>query len=308
MEKFRIGIVGLGVISKYYIHALDNLEEIELVAVCDINLDRMSKFKELGIDCYVNYKDLLKRNDIHGVIVNVPNNMHYEICKESLLSGKNVCCEKPLTINLADASDLVNLSKSVNETLFTAFHRRYNINFISYLEKQESLENIKSVRGRYFEDIEEHAGDDKWYLVPEKCGGGCIADNGPNVFDTLSFFLGKMKVVNANVIRDDRGIDMEAYIDLENENGLPIRVELDWRYSLGEKKDLLIIMSDGRDIYIDMLQDFEEFKSSLHHEYKGILMDFYNKVKEGKTFGEDGYDAVRLVNEVYSLEKRIITN
>ncbi|WP_028595984.1 Gfo/Idh/MocA family protein [Paenibacillus assamensis] len=301
--QLNIGMIGMGVISKYYVDALTNrLSNPVLTAVCDLNESRLQPFREKGISSYLDYQELLKRDDIHAVVINVPNDKHFEICKQALLAGKHVCCEKPMTLKLDEARQLVELSRAAKLTMFTAFHRRYNVHFEKALERLTSLEDVSFVTASYLEKIEEHAGDDQWYLQPERCGGGCVADNGPNVYDTLAFFLGHMKVQSVDITRDERNIDMEARVELVTEEGIPVTVDLDWAYPNGEQKDVRIVFKDGGEIYIDMLDGFQQFKSSLFHEYEAILVDFVAKIEEGNCHGEDGYDAVRLVHETYEAE------
>ncbi|NPC91340.1 Gfo/Idh/MocA family oxidoreductase [Bacillus sp. WMMC1349] len=301
--SLRIGIIGMGVISKFYVFALQNkLNNPLLTAVCDLNAERLKNFNDSEVWCFSHYHDLLAREDIDAVIVNVPNDKHFEICRDALKAGKHVCCEKPLTLTMEEAEELVAISREMNVTLFTAFHRRYNLHFVQALEKLTSREEIAAVHASYLELIEEHAGEDKWYLQPERCGGGCVADNGPNVFDTLSFFLGKMRVQAANIIRDEHHVDIKAYIQLITNSDIKVHVELDWGYLHGEKKDVLIMLKNGQKIYVDMLEGFPEFKSSLYHEYEQILLDFKRQIELGNCHGEAGLDAVRLVQETYETE------
>ncbi|GIQ68045.1 gfo/Idh/MocA family oxidoreductase [Xylanibacillus composti] len=299
----RVGMIGMGVISKYYVHAMQNRPDTpELAAVCDLNEERMKPFAESGTPCFTDYHELLRQADIDAVIVNVPNDKHYAICMDALLAGKHVCCEKPMTLTLREAGELVALSRKTGITLFTAFHRRYNMHFVQALEAVTSHDEIVSVRASYLEKIEEHAGEDKWYLQPERCGGGCVADNGPNVFDTLAYFLGHLTVRSADIVRNERNVDLEARIRLESDTGIPAEVHLDWNYPYGEKKDVHIVLKDGREIAIDMLAGFTAFKSSLYHEYEAILHDFAANIAMGGCHGEDGYDAVRLVHDTYRAE------
>ncbi|QAS06950.1 gfo/Idh/MocA family oxidoreductase [Bacillus subtilis] len=293
----KIGIIGLGVISKYYVEAIKQLDSFTLSAVCDIQKEKMSPFPEA--EHYTDYRTFLEKADIDGVVINVPNHMHYDICRYALECGHHICCEKPLTIELKDADRLAERSQQVQKTLFTAFHRRYNINFLNEMKKI-NLSQIKSVKARYLENIKEHAGSDSWYLEPDQCGGGCVADNGPNVFDTLSYFLGKLDVTGAQIWNNANDIDVQAVIQLKNGDGVQAQVELDWEFPHGERKDVDITLQDGTTIHIDMLKDFEVFKSSLYHEYEEILKDFKASIAAGNCFGESGQDAVRLVQEAYS--------
>ncbi|MBP2000261.1 putative dehydrogenase [Paenibacillus shirakamiensis] len=301
--KFRVGIIGMGVISKFYVHALQNkLDNPVLTAVCDLSEQRLAPFREQGIPAYQDYNELLDRADIDGVIINVPNDKHFEICRDALLKGKHVCCEKPMTMNMEEADELVRIATTVNRTMFTAFHRRYNVHFEKALRQIAEEDEIIKVTATYLEKIEEHAGDDQWYLQPERCGGGCIADNGPNVYDTLAFFLGKLEVISADITRNEHHLDMEAHVELVTQSGAPVSVHLDWAYPHGEKKDVTIYLKSGQVLYADMLEGFTEFKASLYHEYEEITLDFLAKAETNTCHGEDGRDAVRLVRDTYLAE------
>jgi len=299
----RVGMIGMGVISRFYVDALKHrLDNPQLVAVCDLSEDRMLPFKEQGLHCFPDYKEMLRKEDIDAVIVNVPNDKHFEICRDAMLAGKHVCCEKPMTLSLPEAEELVRLSRTTGRTLFTAFHRRYNVHLVRALSSLQSNKEIASVTASYLEKIEDHAGFDQWYLQPERCGGGCVADNGPNVYDTLAFFLGRMTVVSAHIVRNPRNVDIEAKVELVTPEGIPVSVHLDWAYPYGEKKDVVVHLKNGETVAVDMLAGFTEFKSSLYHEYEEILKDFAVKIESGDCHGDDGLDAVRLVHETYGTE------
>jgi predicted dehydrogenase len=301
----RIGLVGLGVISKFYLAALDRLENPVLAAICDLHEAKLERYRRRGASlpppfaCYTDYRDLLGRADIDAIVINVPNDQHVRICKDALLADKHVCCEKPLATCLKDAQELVDLSQQTGKTLFTAFHRRYNSNVQEALKQLPRANTVAHVTANYLERIEDHAGDDRWYLQPERCGGGCVADNGPNVYDTLSSFLGRLSVVSATLDLDEHGVDRRARVDLTTSARVPVRVHLDWAYDFGEKKDVTIHLTNGQQIYADMLGGFAGFKTSLFHEYEAVLTDFVRVVIAGGRHGEDGLDAVRLVEETY---------
>jgi predicted dehydrogenase len=295
----KIGLIGLGVISKYYLAALNTRQDVTLGAVCDIDPTKGASFQDKGVFFTTDYKELISRDDISGVIVNVPNHLHYEICRSALLAGRHVCCEKPLTISYNDAERLTELATARERILFTAFHRRYNSHVINLANYLQDAPPIRTIQARYYEKIEEHCGRDKWYLDPAKCGGGCIADNGPNVFDTLLYLLGPLEVVSATVTYNSLGIDVQAEISLQSHNGIRAEVLLDWEYPDGEKKDLSLLMENGTQVYADMLAGYSAFKSSLYHEYEGILEDFISLINGQKHQPDTGGEVVRLVETAY---------
>jgi L-arabinose 1-dehydrogenase len=301
-QVVKIGMIGLGVISKYYLRAIEAAPSLELTAVCDLDDERLKAVNHMRIFTTNSSAQLLER-EVDAVIVNVPNDQHFAICREALLAGKHVCCEKPLAVNALQAGELTAIARTRDRVLHTAFHRRYNTNVCKAKETLAHLGQPARVRAHYFEKIEDHCGSDNWYLQAERCGGGCIADNGPNVFDTLIELFGELRVTGALSERSDRGTDMQAALSLHDGRGMPIHVELDWEYKLGEKKDILLEYENAL-VEIDMLAGSPGFKNSLWHEYVGLLQEFCERVVAGRTDGDRGYLVAEMVRQAYELDER----
>lgn len=299
----NVGVIGLGVIAKYYLAAFPESGTARLAAVCDLNADKTRVYLGSEITVWQDYTALLADPAIEAVIINLPNDLHYAACYAALKAGKHVCCEKPLTLNHQQALDLQQVAIQVQKTLFTAFHRRYNQPLTELKARIPATEQIARVDIYYREKIEEHAGNDTWYLDPAKCGGGCIADNGPNAFDTLAWLLGPLRVINVEVVRDDRDIDIEAIIDLETHSGLAVRTWLDWAWAHGEDKRVVFTLKNGEQLAGDMLEGSVAFKSSLFHEYARVIDDFALHIEQHRGRGEEGVTATALVDHCYAIEK-----
>ncbi|HEX5543516.1 MAG TPA: Gfo/Idh/MocA family oxidoreductase [Micromonospora sp.] len=301
MTTLRIGVIGLGVISKFYLAAMDADPSVELVGVCDLREEALAPFRG-RVDCYRDHRQLLDRPDLDAVVVNVPNDAHGTICRDALLRGRSVCVEKPLTVDLAEGRALAELARQQGLTLFTAFHRRYNTNVLALRDRLPSGVPIRSVTVRYLEKIEEHVGNDRWYLDMDRCGGGCVADNGPNAFDLARFLLGEVALERVNITRDADGVDRQAIVTLRAESGALATIELDWSYPHGEAKDVEVVLADGRIERADMLDGYDEFKGSLWHEYIGIFADFTEAVRQRADRAREGVLMLELVHEAYRAE------
>ncbi|WP_030265666.1 Gfo/Idh/MocA family protein [Streptomyces violens] len=301
----RIGLIGLGVISRFYLAALAREAGAELAAVCDPDETRLAAAPP-GVPRYRNHHELLHHADVDAVVVNVPNDLHYPVCRDALAAGRAVCVEKPLTTKPSDARHLARLALDAGVPLFTSFHRRYNTEVNALLDRLPSHPPITSLTVRYEEMIEEHAGQDRWYLDPDRCGGGCVADNGPNAFDLVRLFLGDTHVTEAAVRRDAHGVDRQASVRLAAASGAVARVELDWSYP-GERKTIEVRLADGTVDSADMLAGHPEFKGSLWHEYVGVLRDFTDVLAGRRTAGHppgpDGLAALELVADTYAHER-----
>lgn len=209
---------------------------------------------------------------------------HVEICESALRAGKHVCCEKPLALTRGQARGALLVAETLNLTLFTAFHRRYNVNLPA--PGSLSLADVWEVEVRYLERIEDHSAGEAWYAMDAWEGGGAIVDNGPNAFDVLRHLFGEVSVSKVDVQRSSRGVDMAAEILGSVGDGRTARIRLDWAYD-GEVKDLLLYRRDGTISRYDMLGGFTTFKSSLRHEYDGVLAEFSRLVasREPDPFG-----------------------
>ncbi|NYH54657.1 putative dehydrogenase [Nocardiopsis arvandica] len=326
----RVGLVGLGVISRFYLAALRTVPGLELVAVCDRNPAVLAA-RPAGVPGYTDHARMLDEAAPDAVVVTAPNDAHARICADALGWGAAVCVEKPLALDSAQAEPLTELARQRGTPLFTAFHRRYNSG-VARLREDLAGRRVVEVTVRYLERIEEHAGTDTWYLDPDRCGGGCVADNGPNAFDLVESLLGPVDVVAARVDRDAAGTDRRAEVELRARGaraggrppvtgdgrrgggrgrgptvgdgpwagGARARVLLDWSHP-GERKDVEVRTDDGTDLRTDMLAGHPGFKGSLWHEYVGVLTEFEWRVREGLVEDPGGPSALKLVGDAYRL-------
>ena len=298
----RLGIVGLGVISGYYLKAVDEVPGVRLSAVCDLREDALRPYRG-RIPCHTGHRALLEAEPLDAIVVNVPNDRHAEVCRDAMAAGRAVCVEKPLATRYEDGAELARMARESGTVLYTAFHRRYNDNVLDLLRKVRATAPISSMRVRYLERIEEHVGHDQWYLDPERCGGGCVADNGPNAFDLVRLFLGDVELAGVEIERDAHGVDRQPVVTLLAGSGATATVELDWSYASGERKDVEVRLADGTVLDADMLAGHPGFKKSLEHEYVGILDAFVQAVRAGRDTSAGGLAALELVDACYRAER-----
>jgi predicted dehydrogenase len=296
-----VGLIGLGSIAPYFVRALDRDPEASLAAVCDVDPAARQRYAGRGLPAYPDVAGLLAASEVDAIVLTLPNHLHHPVAAAALRRGIPVCCEKPLTTGPAEAAELVALSRESGAALFTAFHRRYNANLRALPGRLPTGVAVTAIRCRYLENIEEHAGGDAWYLDRDRCGGGCVIDNGPNALDALRFLFGPLRLTGAEVSDVRSGVEFAARLELRTAGGTPVKVELDWALPAGETKDVTVTLADGSTVVADMLAGHPGFKQSLEHEYTGIVAEFRATVAAGGDHGQDGAEIVALVDEAYRL-------
>jgi predicted dehydrogenase len=296
----RVGVLGLGTISRYYLPALAAHPDCRVTAVCDLKPPKLAGFPA-GVACHENYRAVLTSDDVDAVVVNLPNHLHFQVCRAALLAGKHVCCEKPLTADPGEAVELEAIAARADRTLFTAFHRRYNRNALRLAERMRARPAPARATLTYLERIEDHCGTDAWYLDPNRCGGGCVIDNGSNAFDTALQLLGPIRLRNARIDLDAAGSDRRAVIELDTHGGGTATIRLDWGYEDGEDKAVVVEWDDLPPDRADLLAGFPAFKSSLDHEYEAVVHDFVRTAAYGRPRRDTGREVAELVSAAYRL-------
>lgn len=112
-RKIRWGYMGAGRIAGWFATGMSVLEDAELYAIASRTLEKGEKFaKEYGFTrAYGSYDEMLKDPDVDIVYVATPVAEHYSCVKKCLEAGKNVLCEKALTVNAAQAAELIDLAR-----------------------------------------------------------------------------------------------------------------------------------------------------------------------------------------------------
>ncbi|MFI0805461.1 Predicted dehydrogenase [Amycolatopsis lurida] len=223
-----VGGVGLSVISRFYLDAIEHSREFALAAVCDLH---PASLADVAAPRYRDHRAMLTAGGLDAVIVTTPNDINTRVSKDVLDAGLPVCVEKPLAIKLVDGEALADLAATQDVAMFTAFHRRYNRNVRTLHDKLVNAAPITSMIVRCWEDIEEQTGDDTWYLDAASRGGGCVANNGANALDLVHLFLGPVALRDVRITRDANGVDRRATLELDRAT-----IDLDWSFP-GEVKE-----------------------------------------------------------------------
>lgn len=104
-KKLKVGVIGLGFIGEKYVNILNDCSLSELVAVSDIDSNKLKLIKEkFACHIYINYLELLARKDIDAVCICLPEVLHKDAAVQAARHGKHILLEKPIAPNASDAN------------------------------------------------------------------------------------------------------------------------------------------------------------------------------------------------------------
>jgi UDP-N-acetyl-2-amino-2-deoxyglucuronate dehydrogenase len=126
-RSVRVALVGCGRISGSHVAAIDKVDGLELIAVCDVEIDRARALAdERGIPAFRTIEELLAGTDSDVVAVCTPSGLHPAHGIAAARAGKHVVAEKPMAISLADADALVQACDAAGVHLFVVKQNRLN--------------------------------------------------------------------------------------------------------------------------------------------------------------------------------------
>lgn len=127
MDRVRIGVIGLGIMGRQYVQICMSHPLSEVVAVCDIDQERVNdvsaRYRING--GYTDYRKMLERHDLDGVVVATPDTLHFAPVKAVLESGRHVHVEKPFTTSVAEADELIRIEKQSGKKIQVSYNHRW---------------------------------------------------------------------------------------------------------------------------------------------------------------------------------------
>jgi len=125
MRKLKTAVIGVGYLGKFHADKYAALPNSELVAVVDNDEDTANSIaKKHNIQALTDYRPLLGKVD--AVSIAVPTSLHFEVARDFLSHGSHVLIEKPITVTVEQADELIELAKA-NKLLIQVGHlERFN--------------------------------------------------------------------------------------------------------------------------------------------------------------------------------------
>lgn len=225
-NKIVTGILSYGMSGRLF-HApfVDTNKGFEFYAVTERHVKK-AQSRYPGLISYNSVEDLLNDPKIELVIINTPNNTHYDFAKMALKAGKHVLVEKPFAATVAEATELFDLAQETDLAVMVYQNRRWDTDFQSVKSVIESgaLGNLIEVHFRF--DRYRREISPKSFKETPLPASGLSYDLGPHLLDQVISLFGKPLKWNKTLgtFRPESLVDDYMNVHLIYPNGLNVFV------------------------------------------------------------------------------------
>ena len=298
MKKLGVAVIGTGFWGRNHARVFKELEETELLAVCDINAERAkSVAKQFGVRAYTSIGKLLKRKDVEAVSNCVWSlNLAKETLK-ALKTGKHVLVEKPMATNVKQAEKLLQTAKEEGLHLTVGFLMRFipGIQHMKNAIEDKTIGNLVCATAKRVSEWPERIGD-----------VGVVKDTAIHDIDIIRYLFGEepIAVYAKTGSMKHKKFEDYAQIMLTFEGGKSAFIESNW---LTPYKTRTLVVTGSKALmkldYITQELTIEDAKETIQPRYpwqeplKLELQHFANcilKKEKPLITGMDGLKALQI--------------
>ena len=312
-----VAFIGAGFIAYMHLLAVRNNPHTKLVALASRSprvAEHRARIFDTETYTFDTMDEMLARDDIDIVCILSPNYLHAGHSLKAIEAGKHIILEKPMTVTLAEADEVINAAQSAGVGIGYAENQVYAPLLVRAREAIAggAIGAIRSATGVCGHSGPSPAG---WFRKPEFAGGGAHIDLGSHTLESILYLIGKpaIKRVNSCTMAEapEGGIDGKGEAMLETENGITIEMTSSWleeddefyyevegdtgriRAVFSPPPQFLTLYRDNgetENIEVPGQFDMQVDKYLASNGYVGQLADFESCFREGTTPTESGAD------------------
>lgn len=212
-RKIKMALVGCGRISNNHINAIKaHSNDLELVAICDTQPERLESLKkELGVNGFLSYEEMLKTSDADAVVLCTPSGLHAEQACLAAEYGKHVISEKPMATRWQDGLRMVKACDRAGVYLFVVKQNRQNatIKALKQAIDTNRFGRIYLVTSNVFwTRPQSYYSQDRWRGTWE-FDGGAFMNQASHYVDLLDWLIGPVESVQSMMGTLARNIEVE---------------------------------------------------------------------------------------------------
>lgn len=212
-SDLKVALIGCGRISGHHARSIVSLVGVDLVAVCDLDLEKARVYSdEFGVNAYQSYHQMLNEHpEINVVSIATPSGMHYEHAIEIITRyKKHVIVEKPTFIKPSQVREIYSKAAELGLQVFAVFQNRYNKAVTRVLQglSDNELGSVRTLAVRVRWCRPQRYYDLAAWRGTFAMDGGCLTNQGIHHIDLMRKMGGEVKRVLS--IHRTLGVDIEV--------------------------------------------------------------------------------------------------
>jgi len=248
----RVAVVGLGKMGMSHYAIVNAHPDVQIVAVCDGSsyiTDVLEKYT--GVKTFSDFGQMLAKVEMDAVIIATPSKAHASMVKACLEKGIHVFCEKPFTLDPADAQELTALAKIKGLVNQVGYHYRFVGAFqeVKRLLDAKAIGQVTHVLAEAYGPVVLRPKGSTWRTKREE-GGGCLYDYAAHPLNLLNWYFGMPTAVGGTVLNSifSKDTDDEVYATLHFGGGLSAQLSVNWSDESHRKMStkLTLLGTNGR--------------------------------------------------------------
>ena len=338
-EKIKIGILGCGRVCEHYIQKILISERVgtlyQVIACCDVDKKKSTYVGNIfSCRSYNNIEEFVQHKEMEVVVILTKSGQHYEHSKICMLNGLNVIVEKPLSLRIEHAEDLINISSKTGKFCSSIFQNRLNpaVEITKNAFEQERFGDLVSVSVRLRWCRLQEYYNDGWHGTWAQ-DGGVTNQQAIHHVDALTWICGNAKSVSAMSAKRANDLQAEdtlvAAIELENGGLATLELttaarpkDLEASITITGTKGVVQIggvalnkieqwsFSDSIDSEKDIINQYSEevdngYGISHYRQLKKIYQTFRNgQIDKVPFLAKECIHTLRLIHSIYASEEK----
>lgn len=275
-RKLKIGFIGTGGIAHSHMRAYQKFADAEIVCGADIIPGKADAFfKEFGLEgvrCYTNHKEMLEKEELDAVSICTYNRQHACCAIDALNAGVNVLLEKPFTVTIEEAAEVIKAEKKSGKILSIGFQPRFDVNMqmIKKIVESGELGKVYYIQTGGGRRRGIPASDAKTTFIEDETAGiGALGDIGCYALDMVLNAIGYPKpltvtgfvtnyfgtnpetykafpnIVNRERVASKFGVDDFGGGFIRLEGGVVLDFRIAWAMNVNTPGDTIILGTEG---------------------------------------------------------------
>lgn len=341
MKKWKIGIIGTGMIADFHAKAIGSLPNASLVGFCNIRKEKAAKMaQKYEVKSWDTISRMMQSDEVEIVMIATPSGAHMEPAIEAAKHGKHVLCEKPLEITLDRVDRMIEAHERSGTYLGGIFNFRFN-------ETTEIIKNavdagrlgVITYAAVHVPWWRTNAYYEGWHGTWDLDGGGALMNQSIHMVDLLLYMMGPVDSVAAlssklghpQIETEDTAVSIVQFknkalgviygttasypgqfrrLEITGTKGSIVLVENSlqvWQFADMNEEDATILQKYGK---IEGGGGVADPAAITFENHAKNLASFISAIEEGRKFEIDGTEArksVALILDIYkSAAKRVV--